>query len=292
MRRIVRSSSATRIVAGSGASCGLLRWLAARAAGRVSVKTAPGPSGRLAARRSPRWARAISRAIARPRPVPSALVVKNGSNRCVRAPRARGPGRCRPRSAERSAARRVEPGRQPEHAACRHGLERVGRQVAEDLQQGGRGHRDRGQVGVEVDLDADPLRSAGAAASRAASATTAFRSPGARSWASARENWRSRETIPSSRSTSWSRSSNDSSSSPRPALPELGGRADAGQRVADLVRDARQQLAERRQPLAAPQLGLEPVALGRLAADRPRQARASARGPARSRPGARPAASR
>src|SRR5271157_2697095 len=42
---------------------------------------APGPSVRLAANRSPRCASAISRAMARPRPVPSALVVKNGSNR-------------------------------------------------------------------------------------------------------------------------------------------------------------------------------------------------------------------
>ena len=58
-----------------------------------------------------------------------------------------------------------------------------------------------------------------------------------------------------------------------PALPELGRRADAGQRVADLVRDAGQQLAEGRQPLAATQVGLEPVPLGRLAADGPRQAR-------------------
>ncbi len=57
------------------------------------------------------------------------------------------------------------------------------------------------------------------------------------------------------------------------ALPELGRRSDAGQRVADLVRHAGQQLAEGRQPLAATQVGLEPVPLGRLAADRPRQAR-------------------
>ena len=55
------------------------------------------------------------------------------------------------------------------------------------------------------------------------------------------------------------------------ALPELGRRADAGQRVANLMGDARQQLAQGREPLAAPQVGLEPVALGRLAADGPRQ---------------------
>src|SRR5262249_30867235 len=49
----------------------------------LCVKTAP-PPGRCSARRSPRWARAISRAIARPSPVPSAFVVKKGSNRCAR----------------------------------------------------------------------------------------------------------------------------------------------------------------------------------------------------------------
>ena len=49
-------------------------------------------------------------------------------------------------------------------------------------------------------------------------------------------------------------------------------RPDAGQRVADLVGDAGEQLAQRRQPLAPPQLGLEPLALGRLSSDRPRQA--------------------
>ena len=59
-----------------------------------------------------------------------------------------------------------------------------------------------GQTRGEVQLDADALRSAGPAASRAASASTALRSPGARSWASALENWSSRDTIPSSRSTS------------------------------------------------------------------------------------------
>jgi hypothetical protein len=43
------------------------------------VKTAPGPSARFAAWISPRWASAISRAIASPRPVPPGLVVKKGS---------------------------------------------------------------------------------------------------------------------------------------------------------------------------------------------------------------------
>ena len=56
-----------------------------------------------------------------------------------------------------------------------------------------------------------------------------------------------------------------------PALPELGRRANAGQRVADLVGDARQELAQCREPLAAPQFGLQPVALGGLAADGPSQ---------------------
>ena len=46
---------------------------------------------------------------------------------------------------------------------------------------------------------------------------------------------------------------------PDSALPELGRRADARQRVADLVRDAREQLPQGRQPLAPPQLDLEPA---------------------------------
>ncbi len=75
------------------------------------------------------------------------------------------------------------------------------------------------------------------------------------------------------------------------ALPELGRRADAGQRVADLVGDAGQQLAQGRQPLATPQFGLEPVPLGRLAADGPRQPAVSANASAIP-PRASPAASR
>src|SRR5262249_33853718 len=45
------------------------------ATGRIRVKTAPVPAVRLAACRAPRWAGAISLAMASPSPVPSALVV-------------------------------------------------------------------------------------------------------------------------------------------------------------------------------------------------------------------------
>ena len=84
----------------------------------------------------------------------------------------------------------------------------------------------------------------------------------------------------------------DSSSRPSPRRQSWVIAADAGQRVADLVGDAGEQLPQRRQPLAAPQLGLEPLALGRLAADRPRQARRSGRARGRSRPGPGPRTSR
>src|SRR5208283_203174 len=70
---------------------------------------APGQSVRLAANRSLRCASAISRAMARPRPVPSALVVKNGSNRWPNASGARpGPvSATRARTAWRAGSPRV-----------------------------------------------------------------------------------------------------------------------------------------------------------------------------------------
>ena len=74
-----------------------------------------------------------------------------------------------------------------------------------------------------------------------------------------------------------------------PALPELGGRADAGQRVADLVRDARQQLAQGREPLGLRQLGLEPVPLAawrRTVLARPRVSTNARAIPPRARPAA------
>ena len=55
------------------------------------------------------------------------------------------------------AACRVEAGRQPEHPASRHDLQGVGRQVTQDLHQSRRGHLDRGQIGLEVELDANLL---------------------------------------------------------------------------------------------------------------------------------------
>ena len=55
------------------------------------------------------------------------------------------------------------------------------------------------------------------------------------------------------------------------ALPELGCRANAGQRVANLVGNACEQLAQGRESLAPPQVGLETVALGGLASDGERQ---------------------
>src|SRR5208337_2527282 len=55
------------------------------------------------------------------------------------------------------------------------------------------------------------------------------------------------------------------------ALPELGRRTDSGQGVADLMRYTCQQLAQCGQAFTPPQLDLQPVALGRLAADGPGQ---------------------
>ena len=49
--------------------------------------------------------------------------------------------------------RRIAPGRQSQGTARGHGLKGVRRQVAEDLQQGRRGHRHLWQIGIEVDLD-------------------------------------------------------------------------------------------------------------------------------------------
>ena len=51
------------------------------------------------------------------------------------------------------------------------------------------------------------------------------------------------------------------------ALPELGRRTDSGQGVADLMRYTCQQLAQSGQAFTPPQLDLQPVALGRLAAE-------------------------
>ena len=190
------------------------------------------------------------------------------------APRASVPGRYPPRwpgSRAATASRRVVRRSVPPGGMAWTALVVRLRKICK---QGRRGHRHRRQIGIELDLDPDSLGlGRPRRPSRAASATTALRSPGARSWASARENWSSRVTISSQAVDFMDQAVERLGVEPDPALPELGRRADAGQRVADLMGDARQQLAQGREPLAAPQLGLEPVALGRLPADGARQPR-------------------
>ena len=199
--------------------------------------------------------------------------MKNGSNRCSSASGAR-PGPVSATLARIARRAGSSPGRQAEGPAGRHGLDGVGGQVAEDLQQGRRGHRDRRQIGIELDLDADALclggrrgQPGGFGQHRVQVAGRQVLGVGSRELEKARDDLFEAIHLVDEPAERLVVEPDDA------ALPELGRRADAGQRVADLVRDAGQQLAQGRQPLAPPQLGLEPVALGRLPADGPRQAR-------------------
>ncbi len=90
---------------------------------------------------------------------PSALVVKKGSKRWHHLGRKTRTG---VRDARQDGAGRVLPRRQAERAARRHGLDGVGCQVAEDLEQG-RGAMATGGRSVEIDLDADAFDSGGPA---------------------------------------------------------------------------------------------------------------------------------
>ena len=184
---------------------------------------------------------------------------------------------------------RVPPGRQAEGPARRHGLDGVGRQVAEDLQQGRRGHRHRRQARIEVDLDPDPLRLGRAGGQPGGLGQDGVQVAGGQVLGvGPRELEEPRDDLLEAIDLVDQAAERLLVETDDAALPELGRRADAGQRVADLVGDARQQLAQRRQPLAPPQLGLEPVPLDRLSADRPRQAGGQQRTPGRSPPGPAP----
>ena len=236
------------------------------------MKTAPGPSVRLAARRSPRWARAISRAMARPSPVPSALVVKNGSNRWPSTSGA-SPGPVSATLATTAIARgsrRVVRRRVPPLGMAWMAL--VVR-LRKTWSRAGRGHRHRRQIGVELELDADPLQLGRARGQPGGLGQHGVQVAGGEVLGvGPRELEQPGDDLLEPIDLVDQAVERLVVGPDDPALPELDGRADAGQGVADLVRDARQQLAQRRQALAPPQLGLEPVALDRLAADGPREA--------------------
>ena len=181
----------------------------------------------------------------------------------------------------RVVSRRVPPGD--------HGLKGVGRQVAEDLEQGRRRHRHRRQVGIEVELDANAFcfggtrREPGGLGEHGIQvARNEVLTVGPGKLKQSRDDLFQSIDLVNQSSQRFLVEPDDT------ALPELGGRPNAGQRIAHLVGDARQELAQCREPLAAPQFDLQPVALGGLTADGPSQPGRQAQTPAQSRPSASP----
>ena len=134
----------------------------------------------------------------------------------------------------------------------------VGRQVAEDLHQGGRSHFDLGERVIELELHSNTLRFG-----RYRSQTGCFRDDGIQV---------ARGMIVSVSPREMKQPRHDLFEPvnlvveiykrlgvrPDTVLPELHRRADACKRVADLVGHTGQQLAEGGKPLRPPQLGLQP----------------------------------
>ena len=236
------------------------------------MKTAPGPSVRLAARSSPRWARAISRAIARPSPVPSGLVVKNGSNSgSITSGASPGPvsatlATTAWRDGSRRVARRSVPPVAMAWMALVVRLRKTCSRAGGAIATGGRSGSSSTSTRTPFALGGARGQSGGLGQHGVQVAGGQVLGVGPRELEQAGDDLFEPVHLVDEPAERLLVEPDDA------ALPELGRRADAGQRVADLVGHPRQQLAQGRQPLAPPQLGLEPVALGRLPADGPRQA--------------------